>query len=553
MKYISNIRHTALYILTTIIILTCFCPYAASTPDYYPTQGWQTSTPEAQGIPSGSLLDLLKSIKQNGYNIQSITIVRNGYLVLDAYLFPFEDGQKHDLHSITKSVMSALIGIAIDRGYLKNENQKLTELFPGKKIENLDALKESVTLKDLLIMGSGFDCNDATENNWAGTIAMKKSDDWTQYTLNLPMAQPPGKHFHYCNGVSHLLSAIIQESTGMTARAFAKKYLFDPLGITDIEWEVSPEGLSNGYAGLRMHPRDMAKVGLLYLNRGKWENEQIISARWIEASTQPYLDGRWAGEDYGYHWWVNPAGFYSAIGMYGQAIYVVPDKNLIAVFTAENTGNDMYISGTLLKEHIVPAMRSTAPLPPDTETKVQLDNLTADLAAQPEQGLTWISQEEGVARGGIFKRTATPGFKFAYPPGSKKAETRARDQIMRMQTASGNFLTASLIDIPRNWKNLFMRLKLEDFGPKGYTSWLEKYGSDINVISNKEITLKCGNRAFRTDIKWVFNKRVPMTTVLLTSYQGDKCVYICIHQSQKTENVDTIIDSLTFYEKLSQK
>jgi CubicO group peptidase (beta-lactamase class C family) len=496
---------------------------------------------------------MLRQIKQNEYNIQSITIVRNGYLVLDAYLYPYKDGQKHELHSITKSVMSALIGIGIDKGYLRNVNQTISDLFPDRKFALLDARKRAVTLQDLLIMGSGFDCNDASANNWAGTIAMKKSNDWTQYTLNLPMADTPGKSFHYCNGVSHLLSAIIQESSGMTTLAFAKKYLFHPLGITDIEWEVSPEGINNGYAGLRMQPRDMAKVGLLYLNRGKWENAQIISSQWIEASTRPYFNGRWAGEDYGYQWWVNPAGFYSAIGMYGQAIYVVPDNNLIAVFTGDSANDDMYVSGTLLKEHIVPAVRSSEPLPPDTETKAQLDNLVAELARQPEQGLVWISQDQGVARGGKFERTATPGFEFAYPPGSKKAETRAPDQIMRMQTASGNFLTASLIDIPRNWKRFFTRLKLEDFGPKGYTSWLEKYGSDINVISNQEIMLKSGSRAFRTDIKWMFNKRMPMTTVLIASYQGDKCIYICIHQSQKLENVDTIIDSFTFYETVSQK
>lgn len=550
---LQHIKRTTLYILLIFIILTCICPYAASSQNYYPTQSWQTSTPETQGISSESLLEMLRQIKLNEYNIQSITIVRNGYLVLDAYLYPFKNGQKHELHSITKSVMSALIGIAIDKGYLKNVNQTILDLFPDRKFALLDARKKLVTLQDLLIMGSGFDCDDASANNWAGTIAMKKSNDWTQYTLNLPMADTPGKSFHYCNGVSHLLSAIIQGSSGMTTLAFAKKYLFDPLGITDIEWEVSPEGTNNGYAGLRMHPRDMAKVGLLYLNRGKWDNEQIISSQWIEASTRPYLNGRWAGEDYGYQWWVNPAGFYSAIGMFGQAIYVVPDEDLIAVFTGDISNDDIYVSGTLLKEHIISAVRSSEPLPPDTETKAKLDNLVAELAREPEQGLVWISQNQGVARGGTFERTATPGFEFAYPPASKKAETRAPDQIMRMQTASGNFITASLIDIPRNWKRFFTRLKLEDFGPKGYASWLEKYGSDINVISNQEIMLKFSNRAFRTDIKWMFNKRIPMTTVLIASYQGDKCVYICIHQSQKLENVDTIIDSFTFYETVSKK
>jgi CubicO group peptidase (beta-lactamase class C family) len=140
---------------------------------------------------------MMTAIKKKGYTIQNVSIIRNGYLVLDAYIYPFKDGQKHGTYSVTKSVISALIGIAIDKGYIKNVNQTITELFPNKKIANLDELKRSLTLKDLLIMASGFDCNDASANRWAGTIAMTKSSDWTQYTLNLPMAQTPGEYFHY--------------------------------------------------------------------------------------------------------------------------------------------------------------------------------------------------------------------------------------------------------------------------------------------------------------------------------------------------------------------
>ena len=115
-------------------------------------------------------------------------------------------------------------------------------------------------------MASGFDCKDGSANKWATTVEMRKSEDWTQYMLNLPMAYKSGEHFQYCNGVSHLLSAIIHESTGMQTLNFAKKYLFDPLGIKDIEWGGSPEGINNGVEGLRLQPKDMAKIGLLFLN-----------------------------------------------------------------------------------------------------------------------------------------------------------------------------------------------------------------------------------------------------------------------------------------------
>jgi CubicO group peptidase (beta-lactamase class C family) len=300
MKLLQNRKYLALHILAIFVIFSFYCSYALASVSYYPTNGWQISTPEAQGMHSKPILEMMAAIKKKGYTIQSVSIVRNGYLVLDAYIYPYKDGQKHEMYSVTKSVTAALIGIAIDKGYIKDVNQTITELFPNKNISNLDELKRSLTLMDLLIMASGLDCNDASANRWAGTIAMTKSNDWTQYTLNLPMAQAPGEYFHYCNGVSHLLSAIIQESSGMKTLEFAKKYLFDPLGIIDYDWAESPEGTNSGYSGLRLHPKDMAKIGLLYLNQGKWENKQIISAQWIKASTRPYIDGRWNGEDYGY-------------------------------------------------------------------------------------------------------------------------------------------------------------------------------------------------------------------------------------------------------------
>jgi CubicO group peptidase (beta-lactamase class C family) len=409
-KLLQNSKYLVHPILSIFIILAFFYSYASASVSYYPTNGWQISTPEAQGMHSKPIFEMMTAIKEKGYLIQNISIVRNGYLVLDTYIYPFKDGQEHEMYSVTKSVTSALIGIAIDKGYIKDVNQTITELFPHKNISNLDERKRSLKLKDLLMMASGLDCNDASANRWAGTIAMTKSNDWTQYTLDLPMAQTPGEYFHYCNGVSHLLSAIIQDSSGMKTIEFAKKFLFDPLGIKKVDWAESPEGNNNGFSGLRLQPKDMAKIGLLYLNQGKWENKQIISAEWIKASNQPYIDGRWNGEDYGYQWWINPAGYYSAVGKYGQAIYVIPAKNLVAVFTSHILGKDMYISGTLLNEYIIPAIASSAPLPPDPEENARLENFLAGTAEAPTQGIIWLSEKQGVAKDGLFKRTASPSF-----------------------------------------------------------------------------------------------------------------------------------------------
>ena len=319
---------------------------------------------------------------------------------------------------------------------------------------------------------------------------------------------------------------------------FAKKYLFDPLGIKDIEWGESPEGINNGFEGLRLQPKDMAKIGLLFLNKGKWEDQQIISADWIEESTQSYIDGRWNGEHYGYQWWINQAGYYSAVGMFGQAIYVIPDKNLVSVFTSHIVGKDMYISGTLFKEYIIPAIASSKPLPPDPNEKARLDKLLTTIANAPTQGIIWLTESEGIAKDGIFKRASSPSFQFKYPLGCVKTQTLYPEQIMRMATPTGGIFVASIYKISP--------MKLEDFGPKEYASWLKDYGSNITIISNDEIMLKDGTTAYRTDLEWTLKNNKSLTTNLLSTYKDGKCIYIVVHEFNKNNTIDPILQSWTF-------
>ena len=150
--------------------------YAYASGINYPTHEWQMSAPEEQGMHSKTILAMMEFIKEKEYNIHSVTLVRNGSLVLDSYLYPFKNDKKHEMHSATKSVTSALIGIAIDKGYIKDVHQAITQLFPNKDISNLDELKRSLTLKDLLMMASGLDCHDGSANNWATTVEMRKSN-----------------------------------------------------------------------------------------------------------------------------------------------------------------------------------------------------------------------------------------------------------------------------------------------------------------------------------------------------------------------------------------
>jgi len=343
-----------------------------------------------------------------------------------------------------------------------------------------------------------------------------------------------------CQWKPHLenILNINKEKTGMNTFIFANKYLFKPLGIENVKWETSPEGINIGFLGLWFEPKEMAKIGLLYLNNGKWGDKQIISPNWIKESTKPYHDPRLLGMKYGYQWWVSPAGFFSAHGLYGQFIYVVPEKNLVAVFTGNIEGKKQFVSVSLLKDFIVPSVASEESLPPNQEAIASLNAMVENMAKKQDEGITWIGQSEGIAMNGIFKRTATPSFSFEYPLGSAKAEMNSPLQIMKMKTPDGVSFNASVVKIPDG-------IKLEDFGTKYITSILQKYGSNVKVISNKEIILKCGTKAYRTDITWLWNGAWPLNTLIVSAYKEGQCVWVAAHPMADPEKLAPIVQSLT--------
>jgi len=538
MKLLQDKKPIALYILFIFLISVFSYPYATASATTYPTDAWHISTPEEQGMRSELLVEMMEHIKNNSFHIDSILIIRNGNLVFDAYFWPFSKNQKHNIYSCTKSIMSALIGIAIDKGFIRNVDQPITDYFPDKSAAGFDDLKKSITLKNLLTMSSGFKCRDSYLYRWAGLLEMRYSPDWAQYVLDLPMAEAPGKKFEYCNGVSYLLSVIIQNTTKMKTLDFARKHLFDPLGITGIRWATSPQGVDIGYGEMWLTPHDMARFGWLYLNKGRWGNQQILPSAWVEASTRGHLPAT-SFDHYGYQWWVDSAGYYMAVGFKGQRIFVVPEKNIVAVFTGDLTGRDRLISKKLLDAYIIPAASTSNSRALNPEEKARLDALVNSVATAPAKGYTWASEDEGAAKDGVFMRTASPGFIFEYPLGSKKSAIDAAGQIMRMKTPGDVSFSASVYDIPEG-------VKLEDFGPKGYAPQLEGVGSNIKVISNKEIRLKCGTKAYRTEITWLWNDIMPVTTLLVSTYKDGKIIFVCAHPWKNHYSAEPIVQSLTF-------
>jgi CubicO group peptidase (beta-lactamase class C family) len=335
----------------------------AREPDYWPTEGWRSSTPEAQGMDSEQLARMFEYIEEKDINLHSLLIVRNGYLVTEAYLPPYDQATYHQMASVTKSVIGILVGMAIDRGYIKSVNEPVMSFFAGRTIANLDARKRAIMLQHLLSLTSGLSCMDKLGSDQE----VQQSKDWVQFMLDLPMSDTPGTRFSYCTGAVHLLSAVLQGATGMTMRDFANEQLFKPLGIAPVpstRWGSDPQGITTGGFGLQLQPRDMAKLGYLYLNSGAWAGRQIVPSDWVIVSVTKHSVWQEQNRAYGYLWWLYPAqGYYSAMGMGGQQIHIVPKLNLVVVFTsALNPRAEDYLDN-LLNDYIMPSVKANSALP----------------------------------------------------------------------------------------------------------------------------------------------------------------------------------------------
>ena len=355
----------------------------AFVPTYWPTDGWRSSTPEEQGMDSALLAEMLGEIATGGF-IHSVLVVRNGYIVLDAYFHPHTKGIKQDVADVTKSITSALVGIAIDQGAIDGVDQRVLDFFPDTA--DPDPKMEAMTIEHLLTMTTGL--------LWSRTVAsdsldqMMGSDNWVQFVLERPMPKEPGGGMNYNSGASHLLSAITQKATGMTAISFAEKHLFEPLGIADVSWASDPQDVNNGGSGVFITQHDMAKFGYLYLNRGTWDGRELVPTEWVDASTERHTTHPW-WIPYGYQWWVYPAGPFAAMGQGGQVVFVVPEIDAVVVFTG-GTGPpttlwpSQVVTKDLLDNFIIPAALVTHPLPENLKGVKLLESLVRDAALAPD-------------------------------------------------------------------------------------------------------------------------------------------------------------------------
>jgi len=525
---VTKMKKNILKLFIFILPFTIWCNIGFATdeiPDYWPTKGWRTASPESQGVDSKLLIRMLETIWENDIDIDSVLVIRNGYIVLDAYSYPYEASHTRNIYSCTKSVLSALVGIAIDKGYIKDVNQHVLDFFSKRVAKNITADKKAMTFEDLLTMTTGLKCHDSYRYNWSGLMEMKWSTDWVQFMIDLPMAEVPGTRFEYCNGASFLLSAILQEQTGMDALSFAEENLFVPLGISRFSWPSNPQGITFGYARLYMRPQDMAKIGYLYLSNGLWDGKQIISSRWIKDSTRKHVSTR-GPFSYGYQWWTTNSGEYIAIGYGGQYIFVVPDKNMIVVFTSHLSQRDMTAPTGLLYSDIILSVKSDKALPENPQDEKALKAIMAlwqntspvdreKIREKAEK--TFPSQLPGEYVNNEY------GFSVRYDPKLIITDHDTEPQAIFRKKAVGGLpiFGVAVNDIPQA-----MVLK----GTGDYLMGIYRKIFEVKnpeILKQELITLSNGTQANYVEITWGY-RSFDMVTVAVIVYKDDKMISVAV-------------------------
>lgn len=333
---------------------------------YWPVDGWKSCAPEAVGMDP----ELLRKMNEDmvlqmrlHIDVHSVIVIRKGYIVAEQYYTDeFSSDSLHYLFSCTKSVTSAAFGVAKDRGLTPSLDTPLFDFFPGHTVANPEG-KDEITLQHALTMTDGLAWNELqylysdernTFRQW------RNSEGSIQFILDRPVIHSPGEAFNYNSGISQLLSIILQKQTGVRLDSFAAREIFGPLGISDYFWSINQDGAAMGYSGLYLTPRDLAKFGLLYLKGGRWEDRQLISEAWITESTSKHiLRGDIPGMYYGYHWWVHEDGLIAAVGFGGQILMLIPEFDLIALFTNDHNEADDFQMETpwrLLDTYIIPSI-----------------------------------------------------------------------------------------------------------------------------------------------------------------------------------------------------
>ena len=317
------------------------------------------STPEAEGVSSKGIIEFLDAIAKSKHELHSLMILRHGKLITEGWYRPYRPDLKHTMYSVSKSFTSTAIGFAVSEKRL-SVNDKVIYFFPNQLPPNISPYLIELTVKDLLTMSAG-QAPDPTFN-----VASMDSN-WVRSFLALPILNKPGSTFLYNSLATYMLSAIVQKVTGQKVIDYLTPRLFKPLGIQGMDWETDPMGINTGGWGLRIKTEDMARFGLLYLQKGKWNGKQILPAAWIQEATSFKIDqapdARQSQKDssdwmqgYCYQFWRSRHNSFRGDGAFGQYILVLPEEDAVIAITSET--KDMQGELNLVWQYLLPAMQA---------------------------------------------------------------------------------------------------------------------------------------------------------------------------------------------------
>lgn len=347
--------------------------FSGRAPQYL-NDGWRSARPQDQGLDSELLVDLVTSVADGQWpNTHSILVARNGYLVVEEYFYGFDESMLHDMRSASKSLTSTLVGLAIDRQMISGSDARALSFFPEyRSYKAWDSRKTEITVRNLLTMSSGLDANDSDQQSVAAEWAYQAQTgqpDWTKFVLDAPMIAQPGTRLIYGGGNPLLLGGILDSVVDDRVEWFAEEALFAPLGIDRYRIYLDPVGVPYMGGGMYLRPRDMLKIGQMYLDDGQWKGQQILSKSWVTESFGKYgrlepLDKN--GNEYGYLWWHEnydvggkKIATVEARGNGGQYIVVIPELDAVVVITSGNYRGGLEMTRQpqrILQRYLLPAM-----------------------------------------------------------------------------------------------------------------------------------------------------------------------------------------------------
>ncbi len=343
--------------------------------------------PEQQGISSAGISSFLDAIAGGNIEFHSLMIARHGVVIAEGWWAPYAPKLKHTLYSLSKSFTSTAVGLAQAQGLLSIE-APVVSFFPKDLPQPVSANLAAMKVKHLLMMGTGH------AKDTINSLRGQPNDNWAKTFLSIPVEFEPGTHFVYNTGATYMLSAIVQKVSGMKVVDYLKPRLFDPLGIENYDWETNSQGINVGGYGLRVTTEDITKLGLLYLQKGKWNGKQLLPEKWAVEATTAHIDNTPAvprrpkevddwSQGYGYQFWRCTHGGYRGDGAFGQFCLVLPDKDVVVAITSESF--DLQGSLNLVWSYLLPAINDSA-LQPDAPGRDSLVASLKSLALNPPKG-----------------------------------------------------------------------------------------------------------------------------------------------------------------------